>query len=124
MHISFWSSPLGWLILTVLAILAVTIFVLLGVAFLVYGDRKIWASVQMRKGPNVVGPFGLFQSFADLIKFVLKEVIIPAGADKAVFLLAPVVSVVLALISWAVIPFAPGWVISNINVGVLYLFVI
>jgi len=124
MDASFWVSPVGWTILTVLEILAVTVFVLLSVAFLVYGDRKIWASVQLRKGPNVVGPFGLMQSFADLIKFVLKEVIIPAGADKTVFLLAPLVSVVLALISWAVIPFAPGWVISNINVGVLYLFAI
>jgi NADH-quinone oxidoreductase subunit H len=121
---NFWSGAVGWTILTVLAILAVTVFVLLAVAFLVYGDRKIWAGVQMRKGPNVVGPFGLLQSFADLIKFVLKEVIIPAGSDKVVFLLAPIVSVVLALISWAVIPFAPGWVISDINVGVLYLFAI
>ena len=120
----FWASPVGWTILTVLGILAVTIFVLLSVAFSVYGDRKIWASVQLRKGPNVVGPFGLLQSFADLIKFVLKEVIIPAGADKAVFLLAPMISVVLALVAWAVIPFAPGLVIANINVGVLYLFAI
>jgi NADH-quinone oxidoreductase subunit H len=120
----FWGTWLGWSLLTVSGILAITLFVLLGVAFAVYGDRKIWASVQMRKGPNVVGPFGLLQSFADLLKFVLKEVIIPAGADKAVFLLAPVVSVVLALVAWAVIPFAPGWVISDINVGVLYLFAI
>ena len=120
----FWASPVGWTILTVLGILAVTIFVLLSVAFSVYGDRKIWASVQLRRGPNVVGPFGLLQSFADLIKFVLKEVIIPAGADKAVFLLAPMISVVLALVAWAVIPFAPGLVIANINVGVLYLFAI
>ncbi len=120
----FWASSVGWTILTVLGILAVTIFVLLGVAFLVYGDRKIWASVQLRKGPNVVGPWGLMQSFADLIKFVLKEAIIPAGADKAVFLLAPLVSVVLALVAWAVIPFAPHWVISNVNVGVLYLLAI
>ncbi|MGZ3304835.1 MAG: NADH-quinone oxidoreductase subunit NuoH [Asticcacaulis sp.] len=120
----FWASPIGWTILSVLGILAVILFVLLGVAFLVYGDRKIWASVQLRKGPNVVGPWGLMQSFADLLKFILKEVIIPAGADKPVFLLAPVVSVVLALVAWAVIPFAPGWVVANINVGVLYLFAI
>ncbi len=120
----FWSHGIGWVLLTVGGILAVTIFVLLSVAFSVYGDRKIWASVQLRKGPNVVGPFGLLQSFADLIKFVLKEVVIPAGADKAVFLLAPMISVVLALVAWAVIPFAPGLVIANINVGVLYLFAI
>ena len=120
----FWSHGIGWVLLTVGGILAVTVFVLLSVAFSVYGDRKIWASVQLRKGPNVVGPWGLFQSFADLIKFVLKEVIIPAGADKAVFLLAPLISVVLALVAWAVVPFAPGLVIANINVGVLYLFAI
>src|SRR5437016_5143505 len=120
----FWASPVGWTLITIGGILAVTLFVLLSVAMLVYGDRKIWASVQLRKGPNVVGPFGLFQSFADLIKFVLKEVIIPAGADKIVFLLAPMISVVLALIAWAVVPFAPGLAIANINVGVLYLFAI
>jgi NADH-quinone oxidoreductase subunit H len=120
----FWASPVGWTLITVGGIIAVTLFVLLGVAFSVYGDRKIWASVQLRKGPNVVGPWGLFQSFADLIKFVLKEVIIPAGADKAVFLLAPMISVVLALVAWAVVPFAPGLVIANVNVGILYLFAI
>jgi NADH-quinone oxidoreductase subunit H len=121
---AFWGGPIGWTLITVGGILAVTLFVLLAVAFLVYGDRKIWAGVQMRKGPNVVGPFGLFQSFADLIKFVLKEVIIPAGADKAVFLLAPLISVVLALVAWAVVPFAPGLVIADVNVGVLYLLAI
>jgi NADH-quinone oxidoreductase subunit H len=120
----FWASPVGWTLITVGGIIAVTLFVLLGVAFSVYGDRKIWASVQLRKGPNVVGPWGLFQSFADLIKFVLKEVIIPAGADKVVFLLAPMISVVLALVAWAVVPFAPGLVIANVNVGILYLFAI
>ncbi len=121
---NFWASAPGWTLITIGEILLVTVFVLLSVAFLVYGDRKIWAGVQLRKGPNVVGPFGLFQSFADLIKFVLKEVVIPAGADKIVFLLAPLISVVLALISWAVIPFAPHWAISNINVGILYLLAI
>ncbi|MBQ1540570.1 NADH-quinone oxidoreductase subunit NuoH [Caulobacter sp. CCUG 60055] len=98
--------------------------VLISLAFLLWGDRKIWAGVQMRKGPNVVGPFGLFQSFADFIKFVLKEITVPSGADKSVFLLAPVISFVLAFAAWAVIPFGPGWAVSNINVGVLYLFAI
>jgi NADH-quinone oxidoreductase subunit H len=118
--ISF-STPLIWSLLTVGQILVVTVCVLISVAFLILFDRKVWAAVQWRKGPNVVGPFGMFQSFADLIKFVLKELIIPAGADKAVFLLAPVISVVCAFGGWAAIPFAPGWVVSNVNVGVLYM---
>jgi formate hydrogenlyase subunit 4 len=97
------------------------IWVLLSLAFLLLADRKIWAGVQMRKGPNVVGPFGLLQSFADFFKFVLKEIVIPSGADKVVFLLAPLLSLVLAFVGWAVMPFAPGWVVSNLNVGILYL---
>ncbi|RAK68975.1 NADH-quinone oxidoreductase subunit NuoH [Phenylobacterium kunshanense] len=120
----FWATPGGWVLLTVGQVLAVTIWVLLSLAFLLLADRKIWAGVQMRKGPNVVGPFGLLQSFADFIKFVLKEVVIPAGADKAVFLLAPLISFVLAFGAWAVIPLAPGWVVADINVGILYLFAI
>src|SRR3954466_7163135 len=99
---------------------ALLISLLIIVAYLIYADRKVWAAVQWRKGPNVVGPFGLFQSFADLLKFVFKELTIPSGADKFVFLLAPVISVTFALAAWAVVPFAPGWVISNVNVGVLY----
>jgi NADH-quinone oxidoreductase subunit H len=118
------QSPLLWFGLAVGQILLVLIWVLLSLAFLLWGDRKIWAGVQMRKGPNVVGPFGLFQSFADFIKFVLKEIVIPAGADKAVFLLAPIISFVLAFGAWAVVPLAPGWVVSDINVGILYLFAI
>ena len=97
---------------------------LIAIAYILLADRKIWAAVQIRRGPNVVGPFGLFQSFADLLKFVLKEPIIPAGANKGVFLLAPLVSCVLALAAWAVIPMNLGWVISDINVGVLYIFAI
>ena len=101
---------------------------LVTIAFLLLMDRKVWAAVQMRRGPNVVGPFGLLQSFADLLKFVLKEPLIPAGADKGVFLLAPLVASVLALAAWAVIPFNENswgrWVISDLNVGVLYLFAI
>ena len=120
----FWTTPGGWLLLTFCQIMAVLLTLLISLAFLMYADRKIWAGVQMRKGPNVVGPFGLLQSFADLFKFVLKELVIPSGADKAVFLLAPLITFALALVGWAVIPFAPGWVVSNINVGVLYLFAI
>ncbi len=97
---------------------------LLSIAFLLLADRKIWAAVQLRRGPNVVGAFGLLQSFADFLKFVLKEPIIPSGSDKTVFLLAPLLSTVLALSAWAVIPVANGWVVSNLNVGILYLFAI
>jgi NADH-quinone oxidoreductase subunit H len=118
--ISF-TNPTMWGLLTLGQILIVTVVVLVSVAFLILFDRKVWAAVQWRKGPNVVGPFGMFQSFADLFKFVFKELLIPAGADKAVFLLAPIISVVFAFGGWAVIPFAPGWVVSNINVGVLYM---
>ncbi|HEY1929966.1 MAG TPA: NADH-quinone oxidoreductase subunit NuoH [Caulobacteraceae bacterium] len=120
----FWSTPGGWLLLTVGQILAVLIWILLSLAFLLLADRKIWAGVQMRKGPNVVGPFGTLQSFADFLKFVLKEIVIPAGADKTIFLLAPLIMFTLAFGAWAVMPLAPGWVVSNINVGVLYLFAI
>ena len=121
---SFWSTPGGWTLITVGEVLLVTVCVLISLAFLLWGDRKIWAGVQWRKGPNVVGPFGLLQSFADFGKFVLKEPVIPDGADKAVFILAPIISFVLAFGAWAVIPFAPGWVVSNINVGILYLLAI
>src|SRR6201985_331640 len=121
--ISF-KTPLFWSRLTLGQCLLVTVVLLIGVAFLILFDRKVWAAVQWRKGPNVVGPFGMLQSFADLLKFVFKEITIPAGADKFVFLLAPVISVTFALAAWAVIPFAPGWVIANVNVGVLYLLAI
>ena len=97
---------------------------LLFVAYILYADRKIWAAVQMRRGPNVVGPWGLLQSFADLLKFVFKEPIIPSGSNKGVFILAPLVTATLALSAWAVVPFSAGVVIANINVGILYLFAI
>src|SRR6202163_2303760 len=100
------------------------VVLLIVVAYVLLADRKIWAAVQIRRGPNVVGPWGLFQSFADLLKFVVKEPVIPAGANKGVFLLAPLVTCVLALAAWAVIPVNLGWVISDINVGVLYIFAI
>jgi NADH-quinone oxidoreductase subunit H len=98
--------------------------VLMIIAYLLLADRKVWAAVQMRKGPNVVGPFGLLQSFADFIKFVLKEPVIPAAADRPVFLLAPVVMSVLAMSAWAVIPVDDGWVVADINVGILFIFAI
>ncbi len=104
--------------------LLVLVTLLIFVAYILYADRKIWAAVQMRRGPNVVGPWGLLQSFADLLKFVFKEPIIPSGANKGVFILAPLVTATLALSAWAVIPFQAGWVVANINVGVLYLFAI
>ena len=112
----------------VLVILAQSVFLLVVllvlIAFLLYADRKIWAAVQLRRGPNVVGPFGLLQSFADLLKFVFKEPVIPSGANKGVFLLAPLVAAVLAMATWAVIPVNEGWVIADINVGILFIFAI
>src|SRR5450631_4322197 len=114
-----------WPFIIILAeCLLLLVFLLVAVAYVIYADRKIWAAVQMRRGPNVVGPWGLFQSFADLLKFVLKEPTIPASANKGVFLIAPLVSCVLAMGAWAVIPANLGWVIADINVGVLYIFAI
>jgi NADH-quinone oxidoreductase subunit H len=114
------------LALLVIAIKSIVLLVvlLICVAFVLLADRKIWAAVQLRRGPNVVGPFGLLQSFADLLKFVFKEPIIPSGASKGIFLLAPLVTCVLALAAWAVIPLQAGWAIANINVGILYIFAI
>jgi NADH-quinone oxidoreductase subunit H len=119
-----WSSY-GWpLALIVAQSLAIMVTLLIIVAFLLYADRKVWAAVQMRRGPNVVGPFGLLQSFADLLKFVFKEPIIPASSNKGLFLLAPLVTAGLALSAWAVIPVAKGWAVADLNVGVLYIFAI
>jgi NADH-quinone oxidoreductase subunit H len=120
---TWWDYAL-WLTLMVGASVLLLVSLLIIIAFLLLMDRKVWAAVQLRRGPNVVGPFGLLQSFADLLKFVLKEPVIPAGADKGVFLLAPLVSTVLALAAWAVIPVGSGIVISDLNVGILYLFAI
>src|ERR1700748_2235980 len=120
----FWTSALWPLIIMVAESVLLLVVLLIAIAYILLADRKIWAAVQIRRGPNVVGPFGLFQSFADLLKFVLKEPTIPAGSNKGVFLLAPLVSCVLALAAWAVIPMNLGWVISDINVGVLYIFAI
>src|SRR3989442_3174644 len=120
----FWTSYIWPLIVMVAQSVLLLVILLVITAFVLYADRKIWAAVQIRRGPNVVGPWGLLQSFADLIKFVVKEPIIPAGANKGVFLLAPLVTAVLALSAWAVIPVAEEWVIADINVGVLYVFAI
>jgi NADH-quinone oxidoreductase subunit H len=120
----FWTSTLWPLIIMIAQSVLLLVVLLIVIAYILLADRKIWAAVQLRRGPNVVGPWGLLQSFADLLKFVLKEPIIPSGANKGVFLLAPLVSCVLALAAWAVIPMDLGWVISDINVGVLYIFAI
>ena len=105
-------------------ILAVLMPVLISVAFLVYAERKVLALIQLRRGPNVVGPFGILQSFADALKLLTKENIVPANSNKIVFLLAPIITMVLSLAGWAVIPFAPNWVIADINVGIMYLFAV
>jgi NADH-quinone oxidoreductase subunit H len=124
METGFWSAYGAPGLIIILQCLVVTASVLVSLAFLLWMDRKVWGAVQLRKSINVVGPFGLLQSFADFIKFALKEIVVPAGADKTVFFLAPLVSFVLATIAWAVIPFNEGWVISDINVGILFVFAI
>ncbi|MEP2718753.1 NADH-quinone oxidoreductase subunit NuoH [Pseudophaeobacter sp.] len=120
----FFNTPGGIAVLILAQVLAVVAFVMISLLFLVYGDRKIWAAVQMRRGPNVVGVYGILQSVADALKYVVKEVVIPAGADRTVFIMAPLTSFVLAMVAWAVIPFNDGWVLSNINVAILYVFAV
>ncbi len=119
-----WPVEIEWGLVKAGQILAITILLLLTLAFILLFDRKVWAAVQLRKGPNVVGPFGLLQSFADFFKFVFKEIVIPAGANKTVFILAPLLTFVLAFVGWAVIPWSNGVVIADLNVGILYLFAI
>src|SRR5512134_2535713 len=121
---SFWTGFLWPLIVMVAQSVLLLVLLLVTIAYILLADRKIWAAVQIRRGPNVVGPWGLLQSFADLLKFVVKEPIIPSGSNKGVFLLAPLVSCVLALAAWAVIPTNLGWVIADINVGILFIFAI
>src|SRR5262252_5484241 len=120
----FWTDYIWPLIIMVGQSVLLLVVLLVAIAFVLYADRKIWAAVMLRRGPNVVGPWGLLQSFADLLKFVVKEPVIPAGANKGVFLLAPMVTAVLALSAWAVIPVSAEWEIANLNVGVLYIFAI
>jgi NADH-quinone oxidoreductase subunit H len=120
----FWTNYIWPLIVMVAQSVLLLVLLLLVTAYVLYADRKIWAAVQIRRGPNVVGPWGLLQSFADLIKFVVKEPIIPDGANKGVFLLAPLVTAALALSAWAVIPVNPEWAIADLNIGILYIFAI
>ena len=122
--VELWTNYGLPIAIIVLQSVALMVPLLVMVAFLIYADRKIWAAVQMRRGPNVVGPFGLLQSFADMLKFVFKEVVIPASANKGVYLLAPLVTSVLAISAWAVMPVAEGWVVADLNVGILYIFAI
>ena len=120
----FLNSSWGIALILISQGLMMAVFLLLSAYFLIYADRKVWAAVQMRRGPNVVGAFGLLQSGADMLKLVFKEIIIPAGADKPVFFLAPLISFVMAILAWAVIPLNEGWVLSEINVALLFVFAI
>jgi NADH-quinone oxidoreductase subunit H len=120
----FLSTGFGTFVLIAAQALLIVAFVMISLLFLVYGDRKIWAAVQMRRGPNVVGPWGLLQSVADALKYVVKEIVVPAGVDRPVFFLAPMLSFVLAILAWAVIPFDDGWVLANINVAILFVFAV
>ena len=122
--VDFWESYAQPTVLIVVYIVAILVPVLLAVAYLTYAERKVLAAVHLRRGPNVVGPFGLLQPFADALKMLFKETVVPTGANPVIFFLAPVVTFVLALIAWAVIPFADGLVLADINVGILYLFAI
>jgi NADH-quinone oxidoreductase subunit H len=121
---AFFNSDIGIIILTFLKSLAIIVPLLIGVAYLTYAERKVLGAIQLRKGPNVVGPFGLWQPFADAIKMLFKETIIPAGADRALFVMAPMITFGLAVVAWAVIPVNNHWAIANINVGILYLLAI
>lgn len=123
-ELGFWSGYAWPTILTVLSILAMIVPLLVAVAYLTLAERRVIGAMQLRKGPNVVGPFGLWQPFADGLKLLFKETVLPAGANRVVFILAPMLTFVLALIAWAVIPVDEGWVIADINVGILYLFAI
>ncbi len=121
---SVWQTPLGHVGLVVGETLVLLVPLLIMVAYLTYAERKVLAAIQVRKGPNVVGPFGLLQPFADALKMLMKETIIPSGANRFLFLIAPMITFGLAMIAWAVIPVNAGWAIADINVGILYLFAI
>ena len=118
------SYEWAWFAATIAGILLIALPLMLAVAMIIYADRKIWAAIALRRGPNVVGPFGLLQPFADALKMLMKETIVPSGANRFLFILAPILLFMLAMIAWAVIPVNEGWAIADINVGVLYLFAI
>ena len=120
----FWWNYLWPVVIIFAQALVILVPLLIGVAYLTYAERKVIGAMQMRKGPNVVGPFGLLQPFADAAKLFFKETILPSGANRLVFVMAPMLTFILAMIGWAVIPFDDGWVVSDINVGILYLFAI
>ena len=122
--LSFFQAYVMPFMLITVHSLAIMIALLLALAFFMYADRKVWAAVQLRRGPNVVGPFGLLQSFADILKYLFKEVVVPTTANKGVFLLAPFLTMFLALSAWAVIPFDEGWAVADINLGILYVLAI
>ncbi|MBS1304203.1 NADH-quinone oxidoreductase subunit NuoH [Loktanella sp. SALINAS62] len=123
--INFFTTTIPGQILLILGqCLLVLIPLLLALAMLMYADRKVWAAVQMRRGPNVVGPWGVLQSFADFLKYIVKEIVVPAGADKPVYFLAPMITFVMPVIAWSVIPFNEGWVLSDINVAILFVFAV
>jgi NADH-quinone oxidoreductase subunit H len=121
---SFFQTDAGIVLITLLQSLAVIVPLLIGVAYLTYAERKVLGAIQLRKGPNVVGPFGLAQPFADAVKMLFKETIIPAGSDRTLFIIAPMITFGLAVIAWAVIPTNDHWAVANINVGILYLLAI
>src|SRR5579862_8417305 len=124
MYQFFYETDIGLLILTFIEALCLLVPLLIGVAYLTYAERKVLAAMQLRKGPNVVGPFGLLQPFADALKMMMKETVIPSGANRVLFMMAPMLTFSLAMLAWAVIPVNDGWAIANINVGILYLFAI
>src|ERR671918_1726807 len=115
------TSDWAWFIATIIGILVISLPLLLAVAMVIYAERKIWAAIALRRGPNVVGPWGLLQSFADGLKVFLKETIIPSSSSKGLFLIAPIITFTVALIVWTVVPFAPGVGLANVNVGLLYI---
>lgn len=118
---SYLGYEAGWFVATLIGILLIALPLMLAVAMIIYADRKIWAAMALRRGPNVVGPWGLLQSFADGLKVFLQETIIPSAANRGLFLLAPIITFTVALIAWAVIPFGPGMILADINVGLLYI---
>src|ERR1700749_2489700 len=117
----FWTGFLWPLIIMVIESVVLLVILLIAIAYVLLADRKIWAAVQIRRGPNVVGPWGLLQSFADLLKFMLKEPVVPSGANKGVFLLAPLITAGLALSAWAIVPVNQGWAVADLNVGILFI---